>query len=209
MDVGISPLAVESDGACWENPNALDKELRSLRHWNRRLSRRAEGSGGYRKAQCRIARLHKRIADIRADCHHKLSKAVVEKYSRLGIESLNVSGMLKNGRLSRHLSDAALGSLLEQVRYKAEQYGTEIVMAGRFYPSSRICSACGLKNENLSLSDKRWVCKCGVQHDRDLNAAINLKNLCRVGHTRNTPVDSEALAVRCFGGETALVEAGI
>ncbi|MXZ22831.1 MAG: IS200/IS605 family element transposase accessory protein TnpB [Caldilineaceae bacterium SB0661_bin_32] len=209
LDVGISPLAVESDGTRWENPQALNKELRKLRRWSRRLSRRTQGSRGHREAQLRIAGTHKRIADIRADCHHNLSRSVVDKYSRLGVEDLNVSGLVKNRRLSRHLSDAALGELLRQVRYKAEQYGTEIVEASRFFPSSKTCSACGRKNESLTLSDKQWICECGVQHDRDRNAAINLRNYCRAGYARTTPMDSEALAARSFGGETTLGEVGI
>ena len=209
LDVGISPLAVESDGTRWENPKALDKELRKLRRWSRRVARRTHSSRGHQEAQRRIARTHKRIADMRADCHHNLSRAVVDKYSRLGVEKLNVSGLLKNRRLSRHLSDAALGELLRQVRYKAEQYGTEIVEAHRFFPSSKRCSACGRKNESLTLSDKQWVCACGVQHDRDRNAAINLRDYCRAGYARTTPMDSEALAARRCGGETTLGEVGI
>ena len=133
----------------------------------------------------------------------------MDKYSRLGVEKLRVSGLLKNRRLARHLSDAALSELLRQVRYKAEQYGTEIVEAHRFFPSSKRCSACGRKNENLTLSDKQWVCVCGVQHDRDRNAAINLRDYCRAGYARTTPMDSEALAARSCGGETTLGEVGI
>lgn len=193
LDVGIEPLAVESDGTRWENPRALIKEEKKLRRWQRKLARRTPGSSGYKKAQMKVARIHERIANVRNDAHHKLSRSVVDKYSRLGIESLNVSGMLKNKRLSKHLSDAALSGLLTKVQYKAEQYGTEIVEAGRWFPSSKTCSVCGLVNDQLGMR-KSWTCECGAQHDRDLNAALNLKHLVGRGASEFTPMDSKALA---------------
>ena len=193
LDVGIDPLAVESDGTRWENPRPLNNDLKKLRRWQRRLSRRKRGSLGYQIAKLKVARLHERIAFVRNDNHHKVSKSVVDKYSRLGIESLHVKGMLKNRHLAKHLSDAALSGLLTKIEYKADLYGTEIVKAGRFYPSSKTCNDCGLVNSELGM-EKEWQCECGAGHDRDYNAALNLRNLCRVGHTRNTPMDSEALA---------------
>ena len=192
LDVGIDPLAVESDGTRWGNPRPLKTSLKNLRLWQRRMTRRKKGSRGHKIAKFKVARLHERIAFVRNDAHHKISKSVVDKYSRLGVESLNVKGMLKNRHLSKHLSDAALSGLLTKVRYKADMYGTEIIQAGRFYPSSKTCNDCGLVNAELKM-DKKWQCECGVEHDRDYNAALNLRNLCRVGHTRTTPMDSEAL----------------
>lgn len=162
LDVGINPLAVESDGTRWENPKALDRLQKRKARWQRKLARRTKGRANWRKAKATVQRIEKRIADIRSNAHHQCSRAVVRKYAALGVESLNVSGMLRNRRLAKFLSDAGLGELSRQIGYKADWYGTTLYEVGRFFPSSKMCSKCGLVNADLTLSEKRWTCECGV-----------------------------------------------
>ena len=182
VDVGIKHLAVTSEGAYFENPKALKRYERKMRRLQRQLSRRKKGSRNWHKTKSKIAKLHYRITCIRQDAQHQATTAIVNNASRIGIESLNVTGMLKNHRLAKALSDASLSSVLAMLAYKAERIGVKIVEADTFYPSSQTCSACGAKNSDLSLSDRTYQCSdCGHTQDRDLNAAINLRNVA-AGH---------------------------
>ena len=178
VDVGIKTLAVCSDGATFANPKALTAKTKQLRRWQRRLSRRKKGSENRAKARIQVAKLHKQVADVRRDAHHKAAKAIVDKRpSVIVIEDLNVKGMFKNRRLARSLSDAAFGQFGRILSDKAEDCGIQIVRAGRFFASSKTCSCCGWKNEGLMLADRTFVCgNCGLTLDRDLNAAVNLKH---------------------------------
>jgi putative transposase len=180
VDVGISFLATCSDGVVYENPRALKWSLARLRRLQRSVSRKKRGSRNRQKAVKRVQRLHYRIACLRADAIHKATTDIVGAYDVIGIETLNVSGMLRNRRLARALSDASMSEFLRQVRYKAEWVGAEAVEAPRFYPSSKTCSRCGQVKHGLTLSDRVYRCaSCGLVLGRDLNAAINLKNMAR------------------------------
>jgi putative transposase len=139
-----------------------------------------------------LARLYARIANIRADFTHKLTTRLCRENQALVIEDLNVKGMLENEKLARAISDVGFGMLRSQLEYKARRYGTQLTIADRWYPSSRLCSSCGWKNEALTLRDRKWVCaQCGAHHDRDLNAALNLKlNLKRLATETALPVAS-------------------
>ncbi len=149
----------------------------------RQLSRRQKESSNWHKTKAKIAKLHYRITCIRQDAQHQATTAIVNGASRIGIESLNVVGMLKNHRLAKALSDASLSSFLTMLAYKAERIGVKIVEAETFYPSSKTCSACGATDKDLSLSDRTYHCSdCGHVQDRDLNAAINFRAVA-VGHT--------------------------
>ena len=195
VDVGINPLAVDSDGVHYENPKALESTLRRLRRWQRTQARRTPGSRGWWEAQRRIDRAHRRARGLRDNAHHHVSRTLVNQYHTLGIETLNVAGMLKAGLQSRALSDAGMSALLSQVRYKAAWYGTEIVEADQWHPSSKTCSACGAVNSELG-REPVWSCPgCGVIHDRNENAARNLHKLAllAVGEDVTLP-DGEALA---------------
>ena len=206
LDVGISPLAVESDGTVYENPRALRCSLRKLRRWQRAQSRRKSGSRGWYEAQRRIDGCQRRIKGLRDNAHHQLSRAVARKYGVLGIETLNVSGMDKLRWQAQAIRDAAIGGLLRKVEYKCGWYGTELVQAPAFYPSSKRCSACGLVNAGLR-RELVWHCgACGVTHDRNLNAARNLQKfaLGAVGPDVTRP-DSKAL-VRQTTDETVGAE---
>lgn len=178
IDVGIKTLATCSDGDTFANPKALSAKTKQLRRWQRKLARRVKGSKNRAKAKMQVAKLHKKVADVRRDAHNKAARAIVDKRpSVIVIEDLNVKGMVKNRRLARSLSDAALGNLGRTISYMALDDGIEVRKAGRFFASSRLCSDCGWKNEALTLSDRTFVCLgCGMVKDRDLNAAVNLKN---------------------------------
>ena len=202
LDVGISPLAIESDGTEHENPRALKRSLRKLRRWQRAQSRRKSGSRGWHEAQRRIDGCQRHITGLRNNAHHQVSRSVARKYGVLGIETLNVSGMDKLRWQAQAIRDAAIGGLLRKVEYKCRWYGTEVVQAPVFYPSSKTCSACGVVNVGLR-REPVWRCgACGVTHDRNLNAARNLQKfaLGAVGPDVTRP-DSKAL-VRLTTDET-------
>ena len=188
VDVGINHLAVTSEGVYYENPKALKRYERKLKRLQRQLSRRQKGSRNWHKTKSKIAKLHYRITCIRKEAQHQATTAIVNNASRIGIESLNVAGMLKNHRLAKTLSDASLSNFLSMLAYKAERIGVKIVEADTFYPSSKTCSACGAKDKDLSLSDRTYHCSdCSHTQDRDLNAAINLRNVA-AGHAETENV---------------------
>ena len=171
VDVGINPLAVDSDTTVYVNPMGYYAAQRRLRRWQRAQARRTPGSRGWWEAQRRIDALQRRITGLRNNAHHHVSRELVRKYHTLGIESLNVAGMIRAGLQAKALSDAGISSLLGQVRYKADWYGTTVVAADHWYPSSKTCSACGVVNPELG-REPRWSCpNCGVIHDRNENAA--------------------------------------
>ena len=143
VDVGIHPLAVDSGGVEYLNPRGYHTAQRRLRLWQRALARRTPGSRGWWEAQCRIDRTHRRVTGLRSNAHHHVSRTLVRKYHTLGIETLNVAGMIKAGLQSKALADAGISGLLNQVQYKASWYGTRVIEADQWYPSSKTCSACG------------------------------------------------------------------
>ena len=185
VDVGIKHMAMTSEGVYYDNPKALARYERKLKRLQRRLSKRIKGSRNRYKIQTKIAKLHYRIACIRQDAQQQATTAIVNNASRIGIESLNVAGMVKNHRLAKALSDASLSNFLTLLKSKADRLGIKIVEADTFYPSSKTCSNCGVIDSDLSLSDRTYHCRdCGHTQDRDLNAAMNLKQLA-AGHTES------------------------
>ena len=175
IDVGINTLATCSNGVKYENPRPLKRYQRKLRRANKALSRKSKGSQNWQKAKKRLGAVHYRIGCIREDTHHKASTAIVKRASAIGIETLNISGLLKNRRLAKALSDSALSGFLTMLKYKADRRGVSITQADRFFASSKTCSNCGHKKTDLTLSDRTYHCTgCGFECDRDLNAAINL-----------------------------------
>ena len=177
VDVGITPLAVDSELVHYENPKALYQSLRKLQRWQRTLARRTVGSRGWQEAQQRVAAIHRRINELRENAHHQVSRMLVRKYAVLAVETLNVAGMDKLRHQAKAVRDAAIGGLLQKIRYKADWYGTIVVEADRFFPSSKLCSDCGAHNAELG-RELYWTCpQCGVRHDRNENAALNLLSL--------------------------------
>ena len=205
VDVGISPLAVDSDCVNYENPKALDSALRKLRRWQRAKERRTPGSRGWWEAQGRLDAVQRRVTGLRNNAHHQVSRELVRKYHTLGIETLNIAGMIKAGLQAKALADAGMSSLLNQIHYKSGWYGTRIVEAGQWYPSSKTCSACGVVNTELG-REPRWSCpSCGVIHDRNENAARNLQKLALLAVGEDVMLlDGGALASDdSIAGETA------
>ena len=168
--------ATVSDGTVFENPKALTRRQRKLARLQRALSRKKKGSKNRAKAKQRLARLHLKIANVRRDAAHKATTWLAKTKSAIVVEDLNVSGMQKNHHLARSISDAAMAEFRRQLEYKTKWYGSRIVVAPPFYPSSKMCSACG-KIRSIGLSERTYTCpSCGSVIDRDLNAAINLQN---------------------------------
>ncbi len=178
VDLGVSALATLSTGEATPGPKPHKALLDRLRRLSRSLSRKQKGSANRKKAQAKLARLHARIAAIRSDALHKLTTNLTRRFHTIGIEDLNVRGMVKNRRLARAIADMGFFEFRRQLEYKAAMRGGRIVVADRFYASSKMCSACGHKLDDLPLSVREWTCPaCGVIHDRDVNAASNLKNM--------------------------------
>ena len=178
VDLGISALATLSTGETINGPKPHKAMLSRLQLLSRGLSRKQKGSSNRKKAKAKLAKLHARIAAIRSDALHQLTAHLTRRFHTIGIEDLNVKGMVKNRHLARSIADMGFFELRRQLEYKAAMRGGQIVVADRFYPSSKTCSGCGHKLEALPLSVREWTCPvCGSIHDRDVNAAINLKNM--------------------------------
>lgn len=177
VDLGIKSLAVTSEGEVFENQKHLKRALRAVKRLQRSVSRKVKGSANRRKAVLKLAKAHFRVACQRKDVLHKLSTALVRRASLVGIEDLNVAGMLKNHRLAQAISDGSFAELRRQLDYKAPAAGSQVVAVGRFYPSSRTCHSCGYVNPELTLATREWTCPaCDAVLDRDLNAAQNIRD---------------------------------
>lgn len=175
VDLGIKNLAVLSTGEALP-PLKPHRTLHTrLARLSRSLSRKKKGSCNRAKAKTKLAKLHKRITDIRIDALHKLTHGLATEFDTIAIEDLNVKGMVRNRHLARSVSDAGFGEFRRKLEYKAAMTGASVFIVDRFYPSSKTCSACGEIHE-MKLSARVMVCDCGNVMDRDLNAAINLKN---------------------------------
>jgi IS605 OrfB family transposase len=178
VDVGVRHLAVLSSGAVVPNPRALEGSLRKLRRLNRELARRAPQSNHRNRTRRRLAHVHARVANIRRDTMHKLTTSLATEHGTVVAEQLNVAGMVRNRQLARAISDTGMAELRRQLTYKTGWYGSRLVIADRFYPSSKTCSACGWVKAKLTLAERTFTCMaCGLAIDRDLNAARNLANL--------------------------------
>jgi putative transposase len=176
VDLGLKELAITSDSQHFANPKHFAKSQKKLAKLQRRLSRKSKGSNNGEKARVKVARLHEHIANQRLDNAHKMTTSLVSEYDLIAIETLVSKNMVKNHRLAKAISDAAWGEIVRQLEYKCNWYGKELVKVDRFYPSSQTCNSCGYKNSNTkNLAVREWDCpRCGVHHDRDVNAAKNI-----------------------------------
>ncbi len=178
VDLGVKALATLSTGETIPGPKPHKALLDRLRRLSRSLSRKAKGSANRRKAKAKLAKLHARIAAIRLDALHKLTTDLTRRFHTAGIEDLNVCGIVKNRHLARSVADMGFFEFRRQLEYKAAMRGGQVVVADRFFASSKTCSSCGHKLGELPLSVREWTCpSCGTVHDRDVNAAVNLKNM--------------------------------
>jgi putative transposase len=178
IDLGIKHLATLSDGEVIPNPRHLKRRLKKLKRLQRVVSRRKKGSQNRKKAVRKLAKLHRQIKNQRHNTLHQVTTRLAKTKSVLVIEDLNVSGMLKNHRLAQAIGDVGFSEFKRQLLYKAGWYGSRVILADRWEPSSRRCSRCGWIDTNLTLADRTFQCeKCGLVLDRDLNAARNLEQL--------------------------------
>jgi len=227
IDLGLKEAMVLSDGSAVSNPRTLRKHQRKITRLNRQLSKRQHAktkqerlqgvrrSNNYRKLSRRLGNEHHYVANIRRDFTQKLTTILTTTYEVIAIEDLNVSGMVKNHKLAKSVSDVSFGELRRQIEYKAAMNGVRVEVADRFYASSKTCSCCGSKRDDLTLRDRTYVCPhCGAVIDRDLNAAQNLLSLInsKVGtdYPELTPADLTALHSRFIlnGIATSKVETG-
>ena len=178
VDLGVKAMATLSTGETIEGPKAHKAATARLKRLDRVIARRKKGSANRRKAAKRRAKAHQRVANMRADFLHKLTTDLSQRFETIVIEDLNVTGMVKNHHLARAISDMGFYEFRRQLTYKTQREGGTLLIAPRFYPSSKTCSGCGQKLDELPLSVREWQCpSCGVVHDRDHNAALNLKSL--------------------------------
>ena len=176
VDVGINSLATCSDGSVFPNVKAYRKNQRKLAHLQRSVSRKQKGSKNRAKANIKVVRLHRRIANIRNNALHKLTTWLAKNHSEIVIEDLNVSGMLKNHRLSSAIADCGFYEFKRQLSYKAVRYGATVIEVDRFYPSSQLCSCC-YHRQKMPLSARIFKCaNCGIELDRDFNASVSLEH---------------------------------
>lgn len=195
VDVGIKSFLVDSDGNKVENPAYYRKSEQLLKRNQRVLSRRKKGSNGRRKARMVVAKSYEKVTSQRRDFLHKTSSLYIKNYRTLIFEDLNINGMVKNIHLSKAISDTGWGLFYVFCKYKAEEAGRCIIRIPQFEPTSKTCSECGAINQELKLSERNWLCKsCGTYHDRDFNAAKNIK---RVGQTQQELTYGNSQSVSC------------
>ena len=181
IDFGIKTFATLSDGTSFPNNHFFKTVKRTLKIEQRKLSRRyvkgaKEQSKSYQKQKLLVAKLHEKITNKRNDYLHKISTSIIKKYDTICLENLNIAGMLKNKNLSLAIAETSWNQFESMLKYKAEWYGKNLLYIGRFEPSSKLCSKCGTINKTLQLKDRTWTCSiCGTIHDRDKNAATNIK----------------------------------
>ena len=175
VDLGILDFAVTSDGSKYANPKHLRKHERNLKRKHKKLCRKKLGSKRREKARRLVAKVHGRIANTRKDFLHKLSRKLINENQVLAVESLNVKGMVKNHNLAKAISDCSWSTFVGMLRYKCEREGKVLIKVDRFFPSSKTCSNCLYQVQEMPLGIRLWQCpSCGISHDRDINAAINI-----------------------------------
>ncbi|MGW3912214.1 RNA-guided endonuclease InsQ/TnpB family protein [Streptomyces sp. NPDC005070] len=174
MDVGLDHLLTLSTGEKITNPRHERRDRAALAKAQRRLAKKEKGSANRAKARRKVTRIHARIADRRRDTLHKLTTRLVRENQTLVIEDLSVRNMVKNRSLARAVSDAAWTDFRSLLEYKAVWYGREVIAVDRWFPSSKLCSACGALQQRMPLNVRTWTCDCRTTHDRDVNAAKNL-----------------------------------
>jgi putative transposase len=189
LDIGIKTFLTGNNGFTIENPKYFRENQTKLKAEQQHLSRKKQGSWRYNQAKLKVARIHNNIANKRKDFIQKTTTKLVDEYDFIAIEDLNVSGMVKNHPLAKSISDASFAEFYSTLSYKAAWYGKEVVKIDRWFASSKTCSGCGWKDENLTLSERTFKCQaCGLELNRDLNASENiLKEALRVSSAIRTP----------------------
>jgi len=175
IDLGIKDFVITSEGYKYKNNRYTKTYEKKLKEHQQHLSRKTYGSNRYLKQKLKVATIYKKITNSRLDNLHKVSTELIKKYDLIVLEDLNIKGMIKNHKLSKHISDASWSKFIELLSYKAEWNDKKIVKIDRFFPSSKTCNCCGYINQNLKLDMREWACpSCHIKLDRDLNASINI-----------------------------------
>ena len=178
VDVGLAHVAIDSTGRKTDNPKFLKRAQRNLRRKQKALSRKQKGSKNRAKARLIVAKAHEKVANARADFQHKLSKRLVGENQAIIVETLRVRNMLKNRSLARAISGAGWHSLTSKIAYKAERAGRHFIKLNQWEATSKTCADCGYRLAELPLDVRAWECPgCGEHHDRDVNAALNIRRL--------------------------------
>ncbi len=176
IDLGLTHLLIESNGKKEDNPRFLKRAYTNFRRKNKKLSRTKKGSKGRVKARIQFAQAHEKVANARSDFQHKLSRRLIDENQAVIVETLKSSNMMKNGKLAKHIADAAWHGLVLKLEYKAKEQGKHLVKIDQWVASSKTCSCCGHKLDSLNLDVREWDCpKCSSHWDRDINAAINVR----------------------------------
>ncbi|WP_017304270.1 RNA-guided endonuclease InsQ/TnpB family protein [Spirulina subsalsa] len=177
IDVGLTHFAITSDGSKYDNPRHFAKHQKNLKRKQQKLCRKQKGSKNRAKAKQKVAKVHSKIARCREDFLHKLSRKIVNENQVIAVENLNVKGMVKNPKLAKAISDVGWGMFTTVLKYKAEWEGKTYIEVDRFFASSKTCHLCLNRVDSLPLEVRQWECQnCGTHHDRDINAAQNIKN---------------------------------
>ena len=175
IDLGIKDFVITSEGYKYKNNRYSKTYAKQLKEAQQHLSRKTKGSNRYNKQKLKVAKIHKKITNSRNDMLHKVSTDLIKKYDLISLEDLNIKGMIKNHKLSKHIADTSWGKFVELLTYKAEWNDKQIVKIDRFFPSSKTCNCCGYINQNLKLDMRTWACpSCGTKLDRDINASKNI-----------------------------------
>src|SRR5438876_10712863 len=218
IDLGIKTLATCSDGMVVENQKHYRQGLGRIKGLSKGLSRKVEGSRNWWKNTKKLAKAHYRVACQRQDTLHKMTVHLARTYALIGLEDLNTKGMLANHCLAQTVSDASFFEVQRQLLYKTEQYGGDVQLVDRWYPSSKTCHECGWIKEDLTLDVREWICEqCDVIHERDLNASLNIRDealrlitdvpvVASSGH--KFACGAGSAGSRCVEGETSCDEAG-
>lgn len=194
-DLGLSHYLIGNDGGKVANPRHLVNAYSRLRRDSKALSRKKPGSAKRRKARIRLAAQHERVANARADFQHKLSRRIIDENQAVIVETLKSANMMKNRRLARHIGDAAWSGFVAKLAYKAESAGVYLVKLDQWFASSKTCHCCGHRMPAMPLKMREWTCPgCNVEHDRDINAAINIQ------HKGITELMAAGLVVKAHGG---------
>ena len=170
----MKDFVITSDNKKFKNNRYTKRYERQLAKAQKHLSRKQKGSNGFEKQRLKVAKIHEKISNSRLDTLHKVSTQLVKSNDLIAIEDLNVEGMIKNRKLSKHIADASWGTFVNLLEYKSEWYGRKLVKINRFFPSSKTCHQCGWIKQDLKLSDREWTCKNGHILNRDHNAGINI-----------------------------------
>ena len=177
IDLGIKTLLSLSNGETFENPKWIRTNQKQLKKLHKQLSKKVKGSSNRNKARLKLAIKHEKIKNQKQDYLHNITTKLINENQVIVLEDLNISGMMKNHKLARSIQELGLFELRRQLEYKANWYGRKLIFVSRWFSSSKTCCKCGWKNNNLTLSDREFVCQeCGNVIDRDLNASINIEN---------------------------------